>query len=74
MGAKVSISLGEDDIAALDADVLAGRFASRSAAVQRALQLLRESELADAYAEAFGSWVDDGEAAAWDPATDDQVA
>jgi Arc/MetJ-type ribon-helix-helix transcriptional regulator len=61
---KVSISLSDADIAYLDTQTLAGRYASRSAALQDAVRKLRESELADAYAEAFAEWQDD----VWDDA------
>lgn len=64
---KVSISLNEADLAYLDTQTLAGRYASRSAALQDAIRKLRESELADAYAEAFSEWNDE----AWDDAVSD---
>ncbi|MCS0499183.1 ribbon-helix-helix domain-containing protein [Protaetiibacter mangrovi] len=57
---KVSISLPSDDLAYVDTQTLSGRYASRSAALHDAIRMLRESELADAYAEAFGEWQDDG--------------
>ncbi|GLI26467.1 hypothetical protein ARHIZOSPH14_07090 [Agromyces rhizosphaerae] len=60
--AKVSLSLSDADIAFLDGETLSGAYPSRSAAVQDAVRMLRESRLADAYAEAFGEWDDDG----WD--------
>jgi Arc/MetJ-type ribon-helix-helix transcriptional regulator len=56
---KVSVSLPDDDLAYLDTQTLSGRYASRSAALQDAIRMLRESELADAYAEAYGEWQDD---------------
>jgi len=68
--AKVSLSLSEADIAFLDLETLSGRYASRSAAVQDAVRLLRESRLADAYAEAFA----DGYDAEWDAADADGLA
>ena len=71
---KVSLSLAEDDVAFLDRQALEGRFASRSAAAQEAVRLLRESRLADAYAEAFSEWRDSGDAAAWDATSADGVA
>lgn len=64
---KVSVSLSEADLSYLDGQTLAGRYASRSAALQDAIRKLRESQLADAYAEAFAEWHDD----AWSEATAD---
>lgn len=68
--AKVSLSLSEGDIAFLDLETLSGRYASRSAAVQDAVRLLRESRLADAYAEVFADGYDDE----WDAADADGLA
>ena len=39
---------------------------SRSAAVHKAVRMLRASELSEAYEEAFTSLEDEGEATAWD--------
>lgn len=64
---KVSLSLSSDDVAFLDTEALSGRYASRSAAVQDAVRLLRESRLADAYAEAYA----DGFDPAWQEADAD---
>ncbi|WP_217178601.1 type II toxin-antitoxin system ParD family antitoxin [Streptomyces sp. AC495_CC817] len=58
MNLKVSLSLSESDLAFLDTEAVSGRYPSRSAAVQDAVRLLRESRLADAYAEAFGEGYD----------------
>ena len=67
--AKVSLSLSDADIAVLDSETLSGTYATRSAAVQDAVRLLRESRLADAYAEAFAEWDDDE----WDAASGDGI-
>ena len=64
---KVSVSLSDADLSYLDTQTLAGRYPSRSAALQDAIRKLRESELADAYAEAFAEWDDDS----WDDALGD---
>lgn len=72
--AKVSLSLSEDDVAFLDRQTLDGQFPTRSAAVQEAVRLLRESRLADAYAEAFGEWNDLAEDDVWDAAAGDGLA
>ena len=68
--AKVSLSLTEADLAFLDAEALEGRYPSRSAALHDAVRLLRESRLADAYAEAYAEGHDDE----WDPAIGDGLA
>ena len=71
---KVSLSLDERDVVFLDEETLGGRFPSRSAAVHEAVRLLRESLLADAYAEAYGEWNESGEEGAWDAASLDGIA
>ncbi|MBD3942933.1 ribbon-helix-helix protein, CopG family [Microbacterium sp. NEAU-LLC] len=71
---KVSVSLSENDLAFLDREALDGRFESRSAAVQEAVRMLRESRLADAYAEAFGEWRESGEEDVWSVASGDGIA
>ena len=71
---KVSLSLSSDDLAYLDSEAVAGRFRSRSAAVQAAVRLLRESALEDAYAAAYGEWNADPDAPLWDGVTADGVA
>ena len=63
---KVSISLPEDVVEFLDAYAQSQGIESRSAVVHKAVRLLRVSDLGEAYEEAFSSWDDDGEAAAWD--------
>jgi Arc/MetJ-type ribon-helix-helix transcriptional regulator len=71
---KVSVSLSQADVEFLDREALDGHFESRSAAVQEAVRLLRESRLADAYAEAFGEWRESGEEDVWSAAAGDGVA
>lgn len=71
--AKVSVSLDERDIAFLDQESLSGRFDSRSAAVQEAVRMMRESRLADAYAEAFGEGFE-ADDRAWDATSADGIA
>jgi Arc/MetJ-type ribon-helix-helix transcriptional regulator len=68
---KVSVSLPEEDVAFLDAYAQAEGIQSRSAAVHKAVGLLRVSELGDAYEEAFRSWEDDADSEAWDAAVAD---
>ena len=68
---KVSISLPERDVALLDEYVRERGAKSRSAAVKRAIDLLRAVDLADDYAAAWTEWDASGDKATWEPATDD---
>jgi Arc/MetJ-type ribon-helix-helix transcriptional regulator len=63
---KLSVSLSDDDVAFLDSYARDASLGSRSAAMQRAVRLLRSSQLADEYAAAWDEWVESGEAEAWD--------
>ena len=63
---KVSVSIPEDDVDFLDRYTEAHQIPSRSAALQRAIRLLRASELTDAYAAAFVEWADGADAESWD--------
>jgi Arc/MetJ-type ribon-helix-helix transcriptional regulator len=62
---KVSVSLPDDDVEFLDSYAKSQGIESRSAAVHKAVVLLRASELGDAYEDEFGSW-DREEGKAWD--------
>lgn len=64
---KLSVSLSDDDVALLDEYVLA----SRSAAVQHAVRLLRHPDLEQDYAAAWQEWDSSGEQAAWEHAAAD---
>lgn len=66
MGVKLSISLSEEEVAALDNYVQAAGLSSRSAAIQQAIRLLGDPDLEDAYAQAWDEWDASGEAAAWE--------
>lgn len=68
---KLSISLSEEDVAVLDAHVQEAGLTSRSAAVQRAVRLLRHADLEQAYAEAYREWQESGEQEAWESAAGD---
>ena len=63
---KLSISLSDEDVALLDEYVQSAGLASRSAAVQRAIHLLRNEDLEDDYAAAWDEWDASGERAAWE--------
>ncbi|GAA4803178.1 ribbon-helix-helix domain-containing protein [Tomitella cavernea] len=62
---KISVSLPQEDVDMLDSYVHAAGLSSRSAAVQRAVRLLRDAGLEDDYAAAWDEWETSGEAAAW---------
>lgn len=62
MGTKLSASLADDDVDFIDRYAKVHDIPSRSAVIQRALALLRASELGQDYAAAWSEWDDDG----WD--------
>jgi len=68
---KVSISLSEDDVAFVDEYVRASGLESRSAAIRRALHLLRLPELEQDYETAWTEWAASGDEAAWDATAGD---
>ena len=68
---KVSVSLPDDDIAFLDTYAAAQGIASRSAALHRAVQLLRASGLGPAYTAAWEEWSSSGEGELWDATAGD---
>jgi Arc/MetJ-type ribon-helix-helix transcriptional regulator len=70
---KLSVSLSEDDIAVLDAYIEQAGLPSRSAAIQRAVQMLRYPALEEDYAQAWEQWSSSREAEAWEVTTGDGV-
>ena len=68
---KISVSLPTVDVELLDTYAHAHAFASRSAALQHAIDLLRQAELADAYEEAWDEWDSSGEARLWETVSAD---
>ena len=68
---KVSVSLPGEDVQFLDAYTREQGLDSRSAALHRAVRLLRASELGGAYESAWGEWTADGEADPWESTTAD---
>ncbi len=68
---KVSVSIPDEDVEFLDNYTKTHQIESRSAALHRAIRLLRASELGDAYAAAFTEWADDADNDAWDNAVVD---
>ena len=74
VGMKLSVSLPDSDVVYVDDYARRRGASSRSSVVHRAIELLRASELEDAYADAFEAWGDSGEAAGWDSAAGDGLA
>ena len=70
---KVSVSLPGDDVEFLDAYAREQGLESRSAALHRAVRMLRTAELGAPYESAWDEWAKDGEAGAWESTTADGV-
>jgi Arc/MetJ-type ribon-helix-helix transcriptional regulator len=68
---KLSVSLPDDDVEFLDEYADAKGIASRSAAVHRAVRLLRATELGPAYEDAWTQWENSDDSELWDAATSD---
>lgn len=68
---KLSVSLPEDDVALLDDVAAELGLESRSASLQRAVRLLRESRLEVAYAAAIEEWAEQPEASRWEATAGD---
>jgi Arc/MetJ-type ribon-helix-helix transcriptional regulator len=67
----MSVSLPEEDVAFLDTYVKDQGAGSRSAALHKAVALLRAERLADAYEDAWASWASSDDTGAWDAALAD---
>ena len=70
---KVSVSLPGEDVEFLDAYAREQGLESRSAALHRAVRLLRVAELGGTYESAWDEWIADGEAGHWESTTGDGV-
>jgi len=70
---KLSVSLSDEDVAALDAYVKRAGLPSRSAGLQRAVQLLRHPDLEDNYADAWAQWSADEGSSRWEATAGDGV-
>jgi hypothetical protein len=70
---KLSVSLSDEDVAVLDAYVKKAALPSRSAGLQRAVQMLRYPDLEDDYAESWAQWAADEDSAVWDTIIGDGV-
>ncbi|MDT4915571.1 MAG: hypothetical protein QOI15_1075 [Pseudonocardiales bacterium] len=71
---KLSVSLPDDDVRILDEYARAEGLASRSAAVQRAIRMLRHPAIEEDYAAAWDEWVASGDEAAWETTAADGLA
>ena len=70
---KLSVSLPDEDVALLDAYSAEHGMSSRSAAVQKAIRLLRAAGLGAAYEEAWSDWKASEDGDLWDAVGNDRV-
>ena len=68
---KVSVSLPGEDVQFLDDYAKEQGLESRSAALHRAVRLLRTAELSGTYEAAWAEWEAEGEANPWESTTRD---
>ncbi len=71
---KLSVSLSDEDVVALDEYAREQGLKSRSAAVQHAIRLLRHPDLEQDYAAAWEEWEASGDRAAWEATAGDGLA
>jgi Arc/MetJ-type ribon-helix-helix transcriptional regulator len=71
---KLSVSLSDQDVAYLDAYSAEQGYSSRSAALRKAVNLLRASELGPAYEQAWAEWAADEDQGVWELATSDGIS
>lgn len=71
---KLSVSLPDEDVALLDDYARTSGLRSRSAALQHAIRLLRDSDLEHDYAAAWEDWELSGERAAWEGTVGDGLS
>ena len=71
---KMSVSLPEEDVEFLDSYVRDHAAGSRSAALHKAVDLLRTAQLAGAYEDAWTSWVSSDDAEVWEAAIADGLS
>jgi hypothetical protein len=67
------LSVPDEDVESLDAYARDHGLPSRSAALHKAVRLLRGAELAPAYEDAFASWEESEEGRDWDVTTGDAL-
>jgi len=71
---KLSVSLPDEDVAVLDEFARVAGLSSRSAALRRAIALLRLPRLERDYEAAWSEWESAGEQDVWDVAIGDGTA
>lgn len=71
---KLSVSLPEEDVEFLDAYARSNGIETRSAAVRKAVRLLRASEFGADYEDAWQEWTDSAAADEWDAVVGDGLA
>ncbi len=71
---KLSVSLPDEDVEFLDTYAQEQGIGSRSAAIHKAVRLLRSVELSDDYQQAWSHWSSSGEDAVWDAALTDGIS
>ena len=70
---KISVSLLGEDVQFLDDYAREQGLGSRSAALHRAVRLLRTAELGGTYEAAWAAWRAEGEADVWESTTGDGI-
>lgn len=65
MTTKISISLADETVEALDRFIAQRKFASRSSAIQSAIDQMTSGDLTDEYARAHREWAESGEEDVW---------
>lgn len=70
---KISVSIPDDDVTFVDSLASRGAYASRSAAVQAAIRLLRDRQDIDSYAAAWDEWESTDDAVLWEAVARDGV-
>jgi Arc/MetJ-type ribon-helix-helix transcriptional regulator len=63
---KVSVSLPDEDVEFLDRYAASQGIGSRSAALHKAVRLLRATELGPAYEQAWADWANDDDSDLWE--------
>lgn len=71
---KVSVSLTSDDVEFLDAYASETGLPSRSAALHKAVSLLRALELSEDYQDAWDAWAGSGEGDLWEATSADGLS